>query len=78
MKLQNYPHLGEQIYRQVLPNGLTVLVVPKPGFSRKLAYFVTDFGAIHTDFTLEGNTYRTPAGVPIFWSISSLSCRVGM
>ncbi len=66
MKLLNYPHLGERIYRQVLPNGLTVLVVPKPGFSRKLAYFVTDFGAIHTDFTLEGNTYHTPAGVAHF------------
>ena len=39
----SYPNLGETLYRQTLPNGLTVLVVPRPGFSKKLAYFVTDF-----------------------------------
>ena len=33
-----YPKLGEKLYREVLPNGLTVAVVPRPGFARKLAY----------------------------------------
>ena len=27
-----YPALEETVCRQVLPNGLTVLVVPRPGF----------------------------------------------
>lgn len=58
-----YPKLGERIWREVLPNGLTVAVVPRPGFSRKLAYFVTDFGSIHTEFELEGMTYTVPAGI---------------
>ena len=58
-----YPNLGETLYRQVLPNGLTLCVVPRPGFSRKLAYFVTDFGAIHTEFTCDGIPYRVPDGV---------------
>ena len=58
-----YPKLGERIWKEVLPNGLTVAVVPRPGFSRKLAYFVTDFGSIHTDFELEGKTYCVPAGI---------------
>ena len=61
-----YPRLGEKLYRQTLSNGLTVMVVPRPGFTRKLAYFVTDFGAIHTDFTLEGRQIHAPAGIAHF------------
>ena len=58
-----YPRLDETVCRKVLPNGLTVLVVPKPGFTRKIAYFVTNYGAVHTAFTLDGQHYTTPAGV---------------
>ena len=63
MKELRYPKLGERAYWEKLPNGLTVVVVPRPGFSRKLAYFVTDFGSIHTDFELEGEKYSVPAGI---------------
>lgn len=63
MELYAYPELSERIYRDTLPNGLTVAVVPRPGFTRKLAYFVTDYGAIHRSFTLEGTAFNTPAGV---------------
>ncbi len=66
MKRFDYEKLDEQLYKEVLPNGLTVLVVPKPGFSRKLAYFATDFGAIHRDFLLDGQVFHTPAGVAHF------------
>ena len=58
-----YPGLDETVYRERLENGLTVMVVPRPGFSRRLAYFVTDYGSIHTDFTFEGKQYQAPAGV---------------
>ena len=58
-----YPELDETCYRDVLENGLTVAVVKREGFTKKLAYFVTDYGAIHTDFTLEGKEYHAPAGV---------------
>ena len=58
-----YPELDETLYTAVLENGLTVAVVPRKGFTKKLAYFVTDFGSIHTDFTLEGKEYHTPAGI---------------
>ena len=64
--LHHYPQLGETQFQTVLPNGLRVLVVPKRGFSRKLAYFVTDFGSIHRDFLLEGKEYHAPAGVAHF------------
>ena len=59
----DYPELDEKLYREVLPNGLTVAVVPRQGFARSIAYFVTNFGSIHTDFRLEGEEYRAPAGV---------------
>ena len=61
-----YPQWNETLYRETLPSGLTVCVVPRPGFTKKLAYFVTDFGAIHTDFTLNGKTICAPAGVAHF------------
>ena len=59
----DYPELDEALCREVLENGLTVVVVPRKGFTKKLAYFVTDYGSIHTDFTLEGKAYTAPAGV---------------
>ncbi len=58
-----YPELDETLYRDILPNGLTVMVVPRKDFTKKLAYFVTDYGSIHTDFILEGKPYHAPAGV---------------
>ena len=62
----HYPRLGETLFHRRLTNGLTVCVVPRPGFNRKLAYFVTDFGSIHTDFTLDAVEYHVPAGVAHF------------
>ena len=58
-----YPELDERLFKEVLPNGLTLAVVPRKGFARSIAYFVTDFGSIHTDFTLDGVNHTTPAGV---------------
>ena len=63
MNYFEYPQLGEGLYKERLSKGLTVMVVPRPGFSKKLAYFVTDYGSIHTDFELEGKQYKAPAGV---------------
>ena len=63
MDKQYYPALDETLYSQRLPNGLQVLVVPKVGFTKKMAYFVTDFGAVHTHFRFEGQEHRVPAGV---------------
>ena len=63
MNLTQYPALDEQVYRTRLENGLTVAVIPRKGFSKKLCYFVTDFGSMHTEFTFEGREYTVPAGV---------------
>ena len=59
----DYPELDETLYQEVLPNGLTVCVVPRKGFTKRLAYFVTDYGSIHTTYTLDGEKKVSPAGV---------------
>lgn len=66
MSYQSYPKLAEQVFRRVLPNGLTVIVVQRPGFQRKVAYFATDFGSIHRDFVWEGKRHHVPAGIAHF------------
>ena len=58
-----YPEVGETLCRATLPCGLPIAVLPRPGFTKKLCYFVTDFGAIHTEFTMDGTAYRVPAGI---------------
>lgn len=66
MSWNYYENLDERCYTCRLQNGLTVKVIPKPGFTRKLAYFVTDFGSIHTDFIMDREQYHVPAGVAHF------------
>ena len=63
MEVRSYPELKEEVLWEVLPNGLTVAIVPRPGFTRKLCYFATDFGSIHTEFSIDGKGYTVPAGI---------------
>ena len=63
MEIHSYPSLAETLYTATLPSGLRVMVLPRKGFTKKLAYLVTDFGSIHTDFTLDGEACHTPAGI---------------
>lgn len=66
MEHRRYPALQEEIYWDKLPNGLTLAVVPKPGFSKKMAYFVTGAGSIHREFTMDGKSCCAPMGVAHF------------
>ncbi len=63
MEKYDYPQVGETLYKAKLPCGLQVAVLPRPGFTKKLCYLVTDFGAIHTEFTMDGEEYTVPAGI---------------
>ena len=62
MSWTNYENLAEKVFCRVLPNGLQVMVIPRPGFTKKLCYFVTDFGAIDLSFTLNGEEVTLPQG----------------
>ena len=66
MKLNEYKQINEQVYSGKLPNGLSVFVVPKPGFHKKFALFATDYGGIDRRFKIAGNWHDTPAGVAHF------------
>ena len=66
MELRNYPRLGEKAIWQVLPNGLTVVVLPREGFSKKVAYFAAGCGSQHRNFIMDGKTYTAPMGVAHF------------
>ena len=63
MEKHFYPEVGETLYKTTLQNGLQIILLPRPGFTKKLCYFVTDYGAIHTDFKMDGVSYTAPAGV---------------
>ena len=52
--------------KTVLPNGLTVLVHPMPGFTGVYALYGTRFGSIDRSFVLDGKRWDLPAGVAHF------------
>lgn len=52
MNKHEYPNLGETLYEEVLPNGLSVLVAVKPGFCKNAAFFATRYGG--ADRPLQG------------------------
>jgi len=58
-----YPHADECVYRTILPNGLTVLVVPRPGFQKKLCYLAVDYGSIHRKCVADGENFEAPMGI---------------
>lgn len=63
MTVTGYPRLGETVQREVLPNGLTVLLVPKPGFRRCYAFFATHYGGMDLRFESAQTHHETPAGI---------------
>ena len=63
MTRYDYPELDETLYQDTLPNGLTLAVVPRRGFARTVAYFVTGCGSIHNEYRVEGEWFQAPAGV---------------
>ena len=62
----SYQRVGETLYRTELPNGLTVLVLPRPGFQKAYAHFATRYGGADRRFFLNGVWEDTPAGVAHF------------
>ncbi len=63
MKRIDYPELHDGFFEEILPNGLRVRVLPRPGFARKFAFLAVDFGSNDRDFTLDGEKFHVPAGI---------------
>ena len=66
MKLKNYEAIGEQVYTETLSNGLNIFVVPKKGFSKKYAFFATNYGGADRRFKVGDTWIDTPEGVAHF------------
>ncbi len=63
MKKTDYTAIGETLYTTVLPNGLPIYVIPKPGYRKSFAVFAANYGGADRNFTLDGAPVQTPAGV---------------
>ncbi|SFS78207.1 EF-P 5-aminopentanol modification-associated protein YfmH [Paenibacillus sp. BC26] len=61
METLAYPGVQETLYREILPNGLEVVVLPKEGFSKTYATFSTRYGSIDNRFAVGD---QTPISVP--------------
>lgn len=68
MKETTYEQIGEVVYSQVLDNGLTVKLLPKPTYNKTYALFATNFGSIDQDFVPIGKDERiqVPDGIAHF------------
>ncbi len=60
--------LNETYYKCVLPNGLSVMLFPKPLIKRSYAMLTVKYGSIHQEFTFAGSdeVIITPPGVAHF------------
>ena len=77
MKVNFYERIGESVHHEVLPNGLQVYVVPKPGFAKKYAFFATRYGGMDTRFCLNGKWMDTPAGIAHYLEHKMFDTREG-
>jgi predicted Zn-dependent peptidase len=67
MEHKTYEQLGENLFMERLPNGLTVYVVPKPGFQKTYATFSTQFGSVDNHFKVnQREAVQVPDGIAHF------------
>lgn len=67
MQTLTYPNVQETLYREVLDNGLEVIVLPKEGFNKTYATFATKYGSVDNRFSV-GNqpAAKVPDGIAHF------------
>ena len=66
MQRLDYPKVGETLYFDTLPNGLSLAVARKPGYTRSYAAFTTNYGGADRRFRYGGDFIDTPMGVAHF------------
>lgn len=58
--------LDEKIYVFTHKTGLKIYICPKPGFSKKCAYFAANYGSVDVFYEKDGKTYSIPDGLAHF------------
>lgn len=68
MKSKFYEKIGERLFTDILPNGLTVYYLPKADYNRTYGLFTTNFGSLDTSFVPLGESeFQTfPEGIAHF------------
>lgn len=66
MQTKKYENIGETLITETLPNGLTINLLPKSGFTKSYAMFATNYGGADRRFKLAGQWIDTPAGIAHF------------
>ena len=77
MEQIRFERIGEEMFHQVLDNGLNVFVFPKPEFQKKYAFFATNYGGMDLRFRLDGTWHDTPAGVAHYLEHKMFDTREG-
>ncbi|CAM3147246.1 pitrilysin family protein [Paenibacillus lupini] len=67
METLDYKGVQETLYREVLDNGLEVIVLPKEGFQKTYATFATKYGSVDNQFAVgTEDIIRVPDGIAHF------------
>lgn len=68
MQELHYPNVNETLYKEILPNGLEVTLLPKNDFHKTYGIFTTNYGSIDNDFVPLDETEFTkvPDGIAHF------------
>lgn len=68
MEKKYYDQIKETVYREVLPNGLQVVLIPKNEMAQTYGVFTTDYGSIDQAFTPlnESDQITVPDGIAHF------------
>jgi len=77
MRLKSFENIGEQLHSEQLPNGLTVQILVKKGYSKAYAFFATHYGGADRRFRLGGQWIDTPEGVAHFLEHKMFDTRQG-
>ncbi|WEV54140.1 pitrilysin family protein [Leuconostocaceae bacterium ESL0723] len=64
---KNYPEIGERLIEQVMPNGLSVTLIPKPSYHGTVGVVTAKIGALNTSLVdAKNGLTKIPAGTAHF------------
>lgn len=77
MNRTQFPRLGETCFETELDNGLTICVIPRPGYLKSYAFFATGYGSMNLRFRTEDGWQDSPAGVAHFLEHKMFDTKAG-